>query len=435
MASGRYAEAVPLYQQLVSAMPGNAGLVLNLGMAQHMARQDRAAIQQFETALKIQPGLYPALAMMGASWMRLGQPAAALPPLREAARLKPGDPAVREMLADGLLAVGRAHEAGAGRAFEQLTRSATGSAWWLGLIAESRVKSKQNSSAFYFYRQALAKNPKLPGAHAALAGIYRDTGHADWAKAEEENERALRSSVCSAVPAQCSYAAGRYQDVLSATRLAKTPEALYWRVKAYNALALSMFSELSALGPSVPLHRLQAEQYRNEGRFPEALQELRRAEQLQPADPGLRQEIASTVYMSKDYAAAEPLLRKLVNEKPQLAEAHFLLGDALLQLQRVEEAILLLTKAVRTDPKLLAARASLGRALMQTGEAGKAIPHLQAALPIDEDGSLYFQLMRAAQTSGDGKLAAEAMQNYQAKQKANEQAKRELEEQASITAP
>jgi Flp pilus assembly protein TadD len=37
MAAGRYAEAAPVYRELVEALPGNPGLLLNLGMALHLA--------------------------------------------------------------------------------------------------------------------------------------------------------------------------------------------------------------------------------------------------------------------------------------------------------------------------------------------------------------------------------------------------------------
>ena len=38
MAEGHFEEAIPICEQLVKAMPGNPGLVLNLGMAEEMAR-------------------------------------------------------------------------------------------------------------------------------------------------------------------------------------------------------------------------------------------------------------------------------------------------------------------------------------------------------------------------------------------------------------
>src|SRR5690242_2529035 len=36
MASGRFEEAIPIYERLVRALPGNEGLVLNLGLAEYM---------------------------------------------------------------------------------------------------------------------------------------------------------------------------------------------------------------------------------------------------------------------------------------------------------------------------------------------------------------------------------------------------------------
>ena len=51
MASGKFADAIPLYRELNRAVPNNAGLMLNLGMALHMAGEDRKAIPQLEAAV------------------------------------------------------------------------------------------------------------------------------------------------------------------------------------------------------------------------------------------------------------------------------------------------------------------------------------------------------------------------------------------------
>ena len=67
MASGRFEEAIPIYRQMVKAEPGNPGLLLNLGLAQHMAGHDREAIPTLEAVLKAQPDSLPALISLGSA--------------------------------------------------------------------------------------------------------------------------------------------------------------------------------------------------------------------------------------------------------------------------------------------------------------------------------------------------------------------------------
>lgn len=457
MAAGRFAEAVPLYEQLVKQVPGNPGLLLNLGMAQHMSGDDRRAVAQFRAVLKLQPAAFPALAMLGAAQMRLGQPAAAIAPLQSALKLQPDSADVRRTLAEALLGTGRPTEAaaqyarltewnegdphawyGLGRsyqavaldAFAQLERTAEGSPQWLALIAESRLKAGQNSSAFYFFRQALEKVPEFSAAHRGLAAVYRNTGHAGWAGAAEARANQVK---CVPGTAACLYEKGSYLRLLQSP--ARTPEALFWRAKAADALAQHAFGQLEQLGPSLPRHRFRADSHRAQGRYRDAAEELKMALEIAPDDFTLQRDLATNVYLSRDFAATEPLLRQLLNAQPDAADLHFLLGDALLQMQQTEQAIPLLAKAVRLDPKLVPAHSALGRALLQTGKPNEAIPHLKAALPMDEDGSLRYQLMRAYQGAGNTALAAQTLREYQELQKAQAAAKKELDAQAEITAP
>src|SRR5690348_3834646 len=55
MAAGKYEQAIPIYQKLVQAMPGNTGLVFDLALAERMAGRDRESVPHFEAVLKAQP--------------------------------------------------------------------------------------------------------------------------------------------------------------------------------------------------------------------------------------------------------------------------------------------------------------------------------------------------------------------------------------------
>ncbi|MFX9061623.1 tetratricopeptide repeat protein, partial [Acinetobacter baumannii] len=59
MAAGRFSDAVPIYEELVRALPANPGLHLNLGLALHLAGRHRESIPQFEIVLKSDPASIP----------------------------------------------------------------------------------------------------------------------------------------------------------------------------------------------------------------------------------------------------------------------------------------------------------------------------------------------------------------------------------------
>jgi tetratricopeptide (TPR) repeat protein len=444
MANGRYSEAVPLYEKLVQSMPANPGLRLNLAMALHFSGEDEKAIPHFETVLKQQPNALPALMLLGASYLRTGKPAKAVPVLEKAMTIAPDDAQGRAMLADGLLmldrypaaiphlrklaaadpanprpwyGLGRSYEAVSQQAFDVLEKMGPDSPWWLMLAAEARVKLGRNTAAFTLYRAVLDKRPNFRGAHAGLAEVYRKTDHSEWAAAEEEMERKLPPVACAAPSSECHFLKGRYAQALSLALAGKSPEALYWQSRAANELARAAFAQLAKLPPSVESHQVLAELYRNLGRHADAIQAWKAALELAPGDPRLEQELATSVYMSRDYVAAEKMARELIAKDSKVAEMHFILGDSLMNQQQPEQAAESLRKALGLRPAYPAAQAVLGRALMQMGRSAEAIPHLVAGLPADSDGSLHFQLSRAYRDAGQPEKAAAAMKTYQAMQK------------------
>ncbi|MGC4052157.1 MAG: tetratricopeptide repeat protein [Paludibaculum sp.] len=121
---------------------------------------------------------------------------------------------------------------------------------------------------------------------------------------------------------------------------------------------------------------------------------------LAPGDPRLEMEVASSLYVNRDYAAAERQARDMLSRNPEWPELHFILGDSLVNQQHLEQALPELEKAVQLKPDYAAAQAVLGRILLQLGRGKDAIPHLRAALPSDADGSLHFQLSRAYKDAG-----------------------------------
>lgn len=440
MSAGKFEEAVPIYRELVRAMPNNPGFIVDLGLALDMAGNKREAVREFEAALKLDPRQLPALLFLGSAYLEMGEPTKAVEPVEKALKLQPDNVDAQELSAEAYLALGKNEQAAkqfekvcqsdaqnpkawyglglsyeglAQNNFDQLQKVAPDSAYWLDLVGESRLKILQYSSAFFFYRQALAKAPPLRGIHAALAQIYRNTGHAEWAATEEQKERQLSPPDCGVQNPECDYQAGHFAEVVAETATFNTPEGFYWRTRAFNQLLLQAFARLGELPPSTELHELMAKIKYDRRQYHESAGEWRAALELSPGNLYIREQLALALIRNKDLDGARQVLEGLVKQEPSSAEVNYMLGDTLLNLQKPEEAISFLKKAVAVKANFLEAHDSLARAYLQIHDYQKAVPHLKAALPIDQDGSMHYQLARAYQQSGQTELAKVTLREYQ----------------------
>jgi len=462
MAAGQFQEAIHVYRELVRAAPDNPGLTMDLGLALDMAGYKREAVRQFEAALKLDPRQAPAWLFLGTAYLDLGEPAKAIEPLERVLKIQPDNLDAPEALAEVFLALGRFEQAAerfgklsasdaqnpkvwyglglayqelAQRDFNELQKVAPGSAYWLDVVGESRLKVRQYNSAFFFYRQALAKLPSMRGVHAALAEVYRNTGHLDWAAIEEDKESRIPPPDCSAQTLECGFRAGHYSELIATAGGSRTVESYYWRTRAYNKLALEAFSRLGQLPPSAEMHELVAKIHFDQRQYDESAREWREALKVSPGNPYVRKELALSLIQGGDRQAAEPLLRELLKQSPDSVELNNMMGDTLLDLQKAEDAVPFLKRAVQLDPKLLPAQRTLGRAYLQLGQPQQAIPHLKAALPIDDDGNLHYLLARAYQTAGQAELGRAMLKDYQAIVKSAAAANQAAEREVQIAPP
>jgi tetratricopeptide (TPR) repeat protein len=460
MASHRFEEAIPIYRELLKSIPGNPGLLFNLALAEHMAGHEQESIPHFEAVLKAQPNFVPALVSLGAARLALNEPDQAVPPLRKAVVKDAANRDARGMLADALAAAGHFDQAaeqfrkltelspddprawyGLGNSFQSMARDAFDrmqkvdpkSPWVLALVADTRVQRRQYRSAFFFYREALNQLPAVHGIHAAMAEVYRKTGHPEWASAEDQKEQKLPPPDCKVHAAECQFLGGH--DLETAAGSSSSLESLYWRSRAANELALQAFFRLGELPSSVEIHELKAQIARDQNQQLESVKEWRAALALAPEDSRLNEELAESLFLAADYRAALAEAEKLLGGGVKSPELNFTAGDSLLRLEEPDKAVPYLEKALTLDPKMLPAHASLGLALSRMGKNAEAIPHLEKALDLDDDGSLHYQLARALQSAGQTERARSLMSQYQEIVKRNEEQKQEVAREAQIAPP
>src|SRR5689334_6675120 len=89
MAEEKFEQAASIYRQLVQAVPNNPGLLLNLGMALHLAGHSHQAIAPLQNALRLDAGIAPAWLFLGASYLSADDPDHALNPLKKYVDLQP----------------------------------------------------------------------------------------------------------------------------------------------------------------------------------------------------------------------------------------------------------------------------------------------------------------------------------------------------------
>ena len=113
MQASRFDDAAAIYAELVAAKPGDAGLLLNLGMARYMGGHPADAVVPLQKAVKLNPTLAPASLFLGAALLDLGRPKEAVPSLQKAATSMPSNADAREMLARGQMMLSRFSSAAA----------------------------------------------------------------------------------------------------------------------------------------------------------------------------------------------------------------------------------------------------------------------------------------------------------------------------------
>jgi predicted Zn-dependent protease len=207
------------------------------------------------------------------------------------------------------------------------------------------------------------------------------------------------------------------------------------RSRAYDKLAAEAYSRLADLPPSAEWHEVMAKIYFAQRRCLEASKEWQEALKFSNRNPYYQKELAISLTCAADYENARRLLDGLTKESPGSAELNYWLGLTLMGLKKEPEAVAYLEKAVEIDPTVPGAHRELARAYLHVGQAEKAIPHLKAALPFDKDGSVYFQLARAYQSTGQQQLAKESLKKFQEIQNSENAERKALEQQLQITPP
>ena len=460
-AGGDYRAAAAAYREAVSLRPDTAELWSNLGLMQYESHDYARAGESLRRALALNRSLAVPNLFLGLDLLELKRPHEAVAYLLAAQRLNPQD-------TQTLLALGRSFHLlfdplhsrewyrraadlaprngeawfGLGVAYLDSAESASakvvalypGSPYVAQLTAEGLAAQGHLSEAIQHFRELLDSTQQLPPcARYSYASLL--LRHGDRGQAEEQFQRdrgscptGIRADAMPQSPtafdlerlaggaffsgdfAAAAHAAERLEQ-----QYPRHPAGWYWAVRAYQQLGVAALTRAGEVEPDSPrMHALLGDTYQRGRMFREAEQEYLKMLARDPNSVSGLAGLAAAYLHDGQLDDANAVAVKALARDPSDSEVNLLMAEILVARHRYADAEPYLDRSMHARPDLLPrVHALRGRVLARTGQTKKAINELRQGLPSDEDGSVYYQLARLYQSSGDEKAAAAAFEKSQ----------------------
>ena len=144
--------------------------------------------------------------------------------------------------------------------------------------------------------------------------------------------------------------------------------------------AVPLLEQVITLEPHLPIAYLQlGTALTSLKQYGKALPVLHKAVEMRPDLIIPRYQLGSALFETGDFAAAAVELEAIVSRSPSWGEAHFLLATAYARMDRMPDAIKEYKKVIELRPNHYAAHLLLGRALSLSGDQAAALPELTTA--------------------------------------------------------
>lgn len=174
-------------------------------------------------------------------------------------------------------------------------------------------------------------------------------------------------------------------------------DILYHRGRAYLLVANGSYAAMYKLDhDSLRVHQVLAESYADSFRTQDAINELELAVKMGPRQPGLHEELGDQYWIAGQLDKVADEYRKELQIDPHAVTARYKLGCLLVLHQDPVQGVELLRDTLREDPLLADAHYYLGNGLMEIGRDEDAIHEFQLAVAADPSNnramSAYYKL-------------------------------------------
>jgi tetratricopeptide (TPR) repeat protein len=409
----REAEAVELVTKVTSegevraaSSPGELVEAYTVLGRIHLARSRISAAEQaFGAALKLDPQAVQALLGNGELFYGSGRYSEAL--ARFEAAIAADADSVAAVVGRGktLLALERMKEAkDLLFALRQKKPKEPAIAYWLGRTEEALGNKKAAEAAYLDTVKIGGDRPEIVDAYVALSNLLSSIGRGDDAAAKltEASKQFPDSPALHRAKGEVALAAGRYDEAKKELEAALATEdnlatrfklgQVYRRMRQFDA-AVTVFDGITAVDKEFPGLALERGiLFEETGQTEKALDMYNSALQKAPNDIDLLLRVGSTMVMAGQVKEAEPILRKVVTQRPTAEGYHFLGRALLLKGSNLTEAMRYLERGVEGDPNRAEYWLYVGWAANETGNPSRAEETLKKALELDQNnGDAYWQ--------------------------------------------
>ena len=333
----------PVFALLAGALVAQED-ILQRAIGLHQSGDIPAAIEAYQAYLAKRPGSALALSNLGAAYARVGRYQDAVVQYRRALKLQPANPAVELNLALAFYKSGEFSTAA--DTLEQAHRHAPGELQPILLLADCRLAMGENRKVIELLDPEARRRPDdLAIAYLLGTALVRDD---QPARGQVIIDRILRHGEMPQTRLLLGTAklnAGDFPAALADLAKAVELDPALPDVYAYYGQALlrtgdpagatAAYRKAIAANPYNFMANLQlAVLLREDEKIPEALECLRRAQQVRPRDIALRYQLASIALHEGRLDEARGSLETIVKEAPAYTEAHVALATVYYRLKR-----------------------------------------------------------------------------------------------------
>ena len=281
----------------------------------------------------------------------------------------------------------------------------------LGLIES---KQERYADAIKHYKRAMALNPQMPGLRLNLGLALFKAGDYQQAIAELEPLRKAHPNdqQLTILIGMSEYGLSHYADAARLLKQASTndPENLTLLLTLAHSCLWSheyscvqdTFHRIVALNAdSAEAEMLMGEALDEMKDHEGAVRQFREAAKVNPKEPNVHFGLGYLLWTKGQYPeAASEFQAELAND-PQHLQAMLYLGDADMQMNKLDESRPLLETVVKSEPANGMAHRDLGIVLAEQGRKNEALKEFQAAIRINpKDVNAHYRLARLYRTMG-----------------------------------